>query len=92
MRSRLPFRMKQTAHDERQNMVWLCLLLCCYTLHEHFGFGKERMLRFLSENGKDAEKIADMKNDYATNKTWQDELWAWGERFGLNELLKRENW
>ena len=88
MKARTPFRMQQNAMQTRQYMVWLQILLSCYTLHTHFGFGKERLLRFIKCNGDDAESVGDMRHGYAENKTWQDELWHWGETMGLNDAIK----
>ena len=90
MKARTPFTVRQTSKDWRQWIIWTQILLCCWTLHTHFGFGKERLLRFIQFHGDDAESVAQMKHNYATNKTWQDELWYWGEAMGLNDALKGE--
>lgn len=81
-------QMRRTEEDWRKWMIWTQILLACWTLHTHFGFGRERLLRFIQFHGDDTKEIAQMKHDYATNKTWQDELWAWGEKIGLNNALR----
>lgn len=88
MKARLPHEVIRKEADWREWMTWLQILLTCWTLHEHFGFGKDRLLRFLQFNGDDSKEIADMKYGYAANKTWQDELWHWGETMGLNDVIK----
>ena len=88
MKARTSFTLRRTESERRQWMVWLNILLACYTLHEHFGFGQERLKRFLTLNGEDAVKLGQMGEGYAKNKTWEDELWAWGESMGLNEAVK----
>ncbi len=88
MKARMPFESRRGAHAERQFAVWLQQLLCCYTLHTHFGFGRERLLRFLRRGSDDAERLGHMQHGYAANRTWADELWAWGEEMGLNDVLR----
>lgn len=87
MKARVPFDRQLTQKDVRKYQRWVQTLLVCYTLHTHFGFGLERLKRFLEHHSEDANDLARMDHGYIENDTWQDELWAWGDHMGLNELV-----
>ena len=87
MKARVPCNVSSGSKATREYQVLLQLLLTCYTLHAHFGFGKERMIRFLQANMDDSIDLGDMKHGYVENRTWGDELWAWGEHNGLTDIL-----
>ncbi len=87
MKARIPIRYQQGGMGDRRRAVWLQQLLVCWTLHRHFGFGQTRLLRFLDKTSDDALELGQMEHGYAENDTWQDELWDWGDRMGLNRVL-----
>ena len=88
MKANVRFQYRNDPKAQRMYMVWLQQLLTCWTLHTHFGFGKQRLLKYLEHNSQDSIEIGQMQYGYAANRTWSDELWAWGESMGLNETLK----
>lgn len=88
MKAHTPFTLCRTAKQRRESAVWLNLLLCCWALHEHFGFGQERLVRFLDAFASATHEIAEIKHGRATNTTWQDELLHWAESMGLSEVSK----
>lgn len=72
------------AKQRREMAVRLDLLLCCWALHRHFGFGAGRLMKFLNAFSSATHEIAEIKHGKATNATWQDELLHWAESMGLN--------
>lgn len=84
MKAHTSFELQRTAKQKREMAVWLNLLLCCWALHEHFGFGQGRLVRFLDAFASATHEIAEIKHGRATNTTWQDELLHWAESMGLN--------
>lgn len=88
MKARIPIRYQHGAMGSRRRAVWRQQLLTCWTLHRHFGFGRSRLLRYLGHNADDATELGRLENGYAENRTWQDELWDWGDRMGLNDVLQ----
>lgn len=88
MKARLPFDKRKKMKDLREYMMWCQVLYSCWTLNKHFGFGKERLMRFISLHGQDMANHMDMNEDRATNDTWDDEVYDWGKKMGLNDLIK----
>lgn len=84
MKAHTPFTLCKTSRQRRENAVWLNLLLCCWALHEHFGFGPERLVRFLDAFSSATHELAEIRHNKAYNDTWQDQLIDWAERMGLN--------
>lgn len=84
MKAHTPFMLGRTAKQRRESAFWLNLLLCCWALHEHFGFGQERLVRFLDAFSSATHELAEIRHNKAYNDTWQDQLIDWAERMGLN--------
>lgn len=87
MKAHTPFTLGRTTKQRREKAVWLNLLLCCWALHRHFGFGSERLVRFLDAFQKATHEIAEIKHGAATNRTWQDELLHWANSMGLSGTI-----
>lgn len=84
MNAHTPFTLCRTSRQRRESAVWLNLLLCCWALHEHFGFGQERLVRFLDAFATATHELAEIRHRKAYNGTWQDQLIDWADRMGLN--------
>lgn len=84
MKAHTSFELQRTAKQKCEMAVWLNLLLCCWALHEHFGFGPERLVRFLNAFSSATHELAEIRHGKAYNGTWQDELLHWAESMGLN--------
>ena len=79
----------QTQRD--QNAVWINLLLACWALHKHFGFGEQRLKKFLVCFGYATKELANIKYGKAQNQTWRDELMYWADSMGLNEAVNGDS-
>lgn len=84
MKAHTSFELQRTAKQKREMTVWLNLLLCCWALHEHFGFGQERLCKFLDAFSSATHELAEIRHRKAYNGTWQDQLIDWAERMGLD--------
>jgi len=83
MKARTSFMARQTAQQQREYSTWINILISCYALHKGFGFGTDRLNRFLDSYGDAVHEIADMEHGAVRNRTWQDELIAWAESMGI---------
>ena len=85
----LPCAVSRAAMDEcimniKYNVVDTFTILVAYTLHEKFGFGRERLGRFIEAFNFQAECLTD---DYCT---WDDQIEVLRQECGL-ELSIRKN-
>lgn len=90
MKAHTPFVLGRTTKQRREKAIWLNLLLCCWVLHTHFGFGAGRLVRFLDAFGRATTELAEIRYGKAQNETWQDQILDWAERMGLNGIMGGE--
>ena len=87
--TRIPIAVSRKASDEcinkiKMNTIDTVTILAAMTLHDEFGFGKERIARFMNRFNFKAECIME---DYTT---WDDQIQILAEECGL-ELSIRKN-
>ena len=87
--TRIPIAVNRKASDEcinkiKMNTIDTVTILAAMTLHDEFGFGKERIARFMNRFNFKAECIME---DYTT---WDEQIQILAEECGL-ELSIRKN-
>ena len=81
MKARVPLAYRSGAAAERMRAMNLLLIYTGFVLHRDFGFGDERLQRFLS-------KIAVFFDAEDKNDTIADEAIAWAEKHNFMERVR----